>query len=67
MPHLLAVATVTLAFVVPAHAYLDPGTGSMILQAIVGGIAVAGATLSIYWTKVKSVASRTFGKKSEKK
>jgi hypothetical protein len=48
----------TAALVVPAHAYLDPGTGSMILQAIVGAVAVAGATLSVYWGKVKSLFSR---------
>lgn len=38
----------------PAHAYLDPATGSIILQAVIG--AIAGATLflrtSLY--KVKS-------------
>ena len=44
----------SVALVAPAYAYLDPGTGSMILQAIIGGIAVAGATLSVYWTRVKS-------------
>ncbi|KKB12912.1 hypothetical protein VE25_04985 [Devosia geojensis] len=48
----------TAALVAPAHAYLDPGTGSMILQAIVGAVAVAGATLSVYWGKVKSLFSR---------
>lgn len=67
MHHLLVAATLVLAFTLPAHAYLDPGTGSMILQAIVGAIAVAGATASIYWAKVKSVASRAFGKKTDKK
>lgn len=29
----------TVTMIVPAHAYLDPGTGSIILQAIVGGAA----------------------------
>ena len=44
----------------PAFAYLDPGTGSMILQALIGGVAVAGATLSVYWNKIRSfVTSRT--------
>lgn len=52
------------ALTVPAFAYLDPGTGSMILQAIVGGIAVAGATLSVYWARVKAIfSSRTNQKK----
>ena len=38
----------------PALAYLDPGTGSMILQAIIGGVAVGAATISVYWTKLKT-------------
>ncbi len=29
-------------FTVPAHAYIDPGTASIILQSIIGGIAAAG-------------------------
>lgn len=60
---LLPVAVFSIALTSPAFAYLDPGTGSMILQAIVGGIAVAGATLGVYWAKVRSVADRFFGAK----
>ena len=37
----------------PAYAYLDPGIGSVILQAIIGGIAVAMTVVSIYWQKFK--------------
>ena len=41
----------------PAHAYLDPGTGSMILQIVIG--AVAGALLAVkaYWYKVSTYFS----------
>lgn len=42
----LALATAGLfavpVFTVPAHAYIDPGTASIVLQGIVGGIAAAG-------------------------
>ena len=41
-----------------AHAYLDPGTGSIILQAILGFIAAAAATVSIYWEKFKSIINK---------
>ena len=41
-----------------AHAYLDPGTGSIILQAILGFIAAAAATFSIYWEKFKSIINK---------
>jgi hypothetical protein len=37
-----------------AAAYLDPGTGSMILQGIIAGIAVAGFTLKNYWYRIRA-------------
>ena len=39
----LAGALVMASLSAPAYAYLDPATGSIILQAVIGG--VAGATL----------------------
>ena len=33
----------------PAYAYLDPGMGSVILQATIGGIAVVMSMVSLYW------------------
>lgn len=50
-----------------AHAYLDPGTGSIILQAILGFVAAAIASISIYWTKLKLLVIRLFKKKENKK
>jgi hypothetical protein len=38
----------------PVYAYLDPGTGSMLLQGLIGGLAVAMSFLSLYWQKVKA-------------
>ena len=42
-------------FFVPStsYAYLDPGTGSVILQYIIAGIAAAGTTVLYYWKKFK--------------
>ncbi len=37
----------------PAYAYLDPGTGSFIIQIIIGGVVAAGAALKIYWGKIR--------------
>ncbi|WP_102133136.1 hypothetical protein [Candidatus Pelagibacter communis] len=34
-----------------AHAYLDPGTGSIILQAIFGALAAIVLALKLYWHK----------------
>ncbi len=33
-------------------AYLDPGSGSLILQAIVGGAAAAGVMGKLYWRRL---------------
>jgi hypothetical protein len=38
----------------PAQAYLDPGTGSMILQMIVATVAGGLFLLKIYWSRVKA-------------
>jgi hypothetical protein len=32
--------------------YLDPGSGSMMLQVIAGGIAAAAVTMKVYWNRV---------------
>ena len=37
----------------PAFAYLDPGTGSMLLQVILGGIAAVGVALKLFWHKIR--------------
>lgn len=39
MKHLTILFTIIIASTQPAYAYLDPGTGSILLQAIIGGIA----------------------------
>ena len=48
-----------------AYAYLDPGTGSIILQAILGFIAASVATISFYWSKVKLFFSKKFNKEKK--
>jgi len=48
-----------------AHAYLDPGTGSIILQAILGFIAAAATTISIYWEKFKSIINKILNKSNK--
>jgi hypothetical protein len=40
-----------------AHAYLDPGTGSMLLQGLIAGVAAASVALGGYWSKVKAFFS----------
>jgi hypothetical protein len=39
----------------PAHAYLDPGTGSIILQVLLGGVAGIVLASKLYWHKLLSL------------
>lgn len=44
-----------------AHAYIDPGTGSLIVQAIIGSV-VAGMTfIGLYFQKFKDFLARITG------
>lgn len=36
-----------------ALAYLDPGTGSLFLQAIIGGVSAVIGAITLYWQKIK--------------
>ena len=48
-----------------ANAYIDPGTGSIILQAILAFIAGAAATVSLWWVNFKTFIKKIF--KQDKK
>ena len=48
----------------PALAYLDPGTGSMLLQVILGGVAAVGVALKLFWYRI--IRFFGFGKNTEK-
>ena len=43
-----------------SYAYLDPGTGSILLQAILGAIAAGFMTINIWWQKFKKFFSKIF-------
>ena len=49
-------------FPLTAFAYLDPGTGSIILQGLIAAVAAAGFFMKTYWFKLKSF----FGKSKSK-
>ncbi len=56
-PLFLAVSLAVLGAAAPAHAYLDPGTGSMMLQVLLGGIVGALAIVRLYWYRIKDYLS----------
>ncbi len=57
----------SLTFASPAYAYLDPGTGSIILQSILAGIAVAMGMLRLYWHRFKSFVANLTGNSQDQK
>ena len=48
-------------FSVPdVFAYIDPGTGSMIIQMIIGGLVGTGIAVKVFWYRIKSALSPSF-------
>lgn len=48
----------SLLVVAPAAAYIDPGSGSLIFQAIVGGLMAAGLAIGVFWQRITSFFRR---------
>lgn len=42
----------------PAYGYLDPGTGSMLLQLLLGGVAGTLVVCKLYWARIKAFLTR---------
>jgi hypothetical protein len=55
--HAISIAVLAIFFLSasPAAAYLDPGTGSLLLQGVIGAIAGLLVALKLYWTRVKNI------------
>lgn len=53
----------------PAMAYIDPGSGSAIMSAIIGFLIAIGLAIKTYWYKLKSlfVGKRATGVRPEDK
>lgn len=45
----------------PAHAYIDPGSGSLLLQLVLGGVAAVWVAVRLYWRRVVGMFSRSDG------
>ena len=51
-------------FISSAYAYIDPGSGSVIFQMLIGTLVGLGIALKIYWEKLKMKFS-TLSRKSD--
>jgi hypothetical protein len=59
---LVALCALALALAArPAHAYLDPASGSMMLQLLLGGLAGAAVALKLFWRKLRNMMTARRG------
>ena len=52
-------------FFMDAYAYLDPGSGSILIQALIGALVGVGVAIKVYWEKIKYKFSMMRSSKSE--
>ncbi len=53
-PRNIAILLLLTVFALPAYGYLDPISGSLILQALIGGFAGLAVLIKLYWRKLKA-------------
>lgn len=61
---LIAIALVGTA-VREAHAYVDPGSGSVLLQVLIAGLLAVGFTLKTFWGNIKNRVTGIFSRSSK--
>ncbi|MEG0570967.1 MAG: hypothetical protein RR497_04900 [Oscillospiraceae bacterium] len=69
--HIYLIALLSLLFILPANAYLDPATTSYIIL-VIAGVAIASATfVGIFWKKIcaffRKIKLNMLGKKLARK
>ena len=58
----LVIAAFVIASVVPAHAYIDAGSGSYVLQMAMAGLLALAFTVKMAWSRVKTFISGFFNR-----
>lgn len=48
-----------------AYAYLDPASGSLLVQGVVGAIAATALVIRSYWHKLKGLFARILSRSTE--
>jgi len=52
------------AFLGEAHAYVDPGTGSYVLQIVIAGLVAGLFAIKSFWLQIVTFFGGLFGKRS---
>ena len=61
----LVIMAVLLGTVAPAHAYIDAGSGSYVLQMLMAGLLGLAFTIKLSWQRLKTFAASKFGGKGQ--
>ena len=62
---ILLCAVFGLVLVKRAHAYIDPGTGSMLVQAAIAAVAAVSVSIGVFRRRLRSFFGRLFGRKKD--
>jgi len=65
--HTLWLSFACVVFATPSYAYLDPGTGSILLQSLLASIAVAMGVLRFHWHSFKAFLANIMGSSAIKR
>jgi len=57
LPLIFGISLLHVFTISDAYAYIDPGTGSLVIQVILGALVGVGITVKIYWYKLKGFIS----------
>lgn len=60
---IMIIFVVIFSCITPLHAYIDPGTGSYVLQLLVAGILGSLYALKVYWRSLRHFFGSLFSKK----
>lgn len=61
----IAAMAVLATTTVDAFGYLDPGTGSILIQALIAAFAAAALTVRYYWQRITDFLRHSFSRKRE--
>jgi hypothetical protein len=57
LSRLIVITALAMLLSSPAYAYLDPGTGSILLQGLLAALAAASAAVAAFWSQIRRLLS----------